>query len=263
MFLQEDVSTTRAVELYKPIVIVHLAAMAGVRHSLEDPCAYVDANVRGQANLLTQAVRAGTRRFVYASSSSVYGTNTNVPFRETDTIEAPNSPYAVTKKSAEDLARLYSRLYHPYMCTVGLRFFTVYGPRGRPDMSPFKFLKAIHEGEPLQIYGDASGIFRDFTYVGDVVEGVVRLIKNIRDAETLWTGAHVFNMGSCRKISMEDFISTCEEVVGRSALRHQLPAQTGDIPVTLADVSRAAAAFGYAPSMPLKKGLELMYEDMI
>lgn len=280
-FLEEDIRTTNAIDVHRPDVVIHLASLAGVRHSLTSACEYVDVNVGAQVRLLAECVRCGVRDFLYASSSSVYGLSRDVPYSEDARTDTPNSPYACTKKAMEDFAGMYSRLFS--IRTVGLRFFTVYGPRGRPDMSPHKFLTAIDEQKPLRMYGDPNAIYRDFTFVGDIVEGIRQMLsvgfdqlvthqyqiergererERETDREIDRGGSQIFNLGSGRLISMSAFISACSDVVGKPAVIVRERAQLGDVPVTLASVSKAESACGYKPTCPLRTGLHEMLVDI-
>lgn len=225
--------------------ICHIAAMAGVRRSLERPALYASVNVGGTLNVLEQARRHGVKTFVFASSSSVYGAHNPVPFREDAVVTCPISPYAATKVAKEALAYTYHHLYGLH-CT-GLRFFTVYGPRGRPDMAPYLFTKWIAEGRPVRQFGDGSSR-RDYTYIDDITSGVVAAL----DASLPY---ELINLGRGETISLSGFIHLVEEVVGKEATVVQEPPQPGDMPVTYADISKARELLGYAPKVPVREGM--------
>ena len=231
-------------------IIVNLAAQAGVRYSLENPYAYIDSNVVGFVNLLECARHNTVRHFIYASSSSVYGGNTKTPFAETDNVDNPVSLYAATKKSNELMANVYSHLFG--FSTTGLRFFTVYGAWGRPDMAPMLFSKAIVEGKPIKVfnYGKLS---RDFTYIDDIVEGVVRVIDKAVDPQKVVV--RVYNIGAGHPVPLMDFIRTLEAALGAKAELQMLPMQQGDVYVTYADTSKLSQDFGYQPQIALQEGI--------
>jgi UDP-glucuronate 4-epimerase len=239
-------------DAHQPSHVVHLAAQAGVRYSLENPAAYIQSNLVGFSHMLEACRRHKVRHMVYASSSSVYGANAKVPFSESDQTDAPVSLYAATKKSNELMAYSYSHLYQLPM--TGLRFFTVYGPWGRPDMAYFSFTRKIMNGEPIPVF--AEGLLRrDFTYVDDIVEGVVRLLfKPTPEADGAPAHA-VFNIGNHQPVMVMDFIATLEQVLGRKAVIDFLPMQPGDVPATYADTDRLRAWVGFAPATPLADGL--------
>ena len=241
-------------------IIVHLAAQVGVRYSLEQPLAYVDANLVGFAHILEGARAQRVRHFVFASSSSVYGANRKLPFSEDDNVDHPISLYAATKKANELTAHSYAHLFG-LPCT-GLRFFTVYGPWGRPDMAPFKFTKAIVAGEPIPVYNEGRMV-RDFTYVDDVVEAVVRVMAippsggDGPAGEARGSGApyRILNVGNGRPVELLDYIRTLETCLGRKAQLQLLPMQPGDVEATLADVSRLERAIGYRPVTTVDEGV--------
>ncbi len=225
--------------------VVHLAALAGVRPSLARPAAYADVNVTGTAMLLEAAVRYGNPRFVFASSSSVYGERPDGPFRETDAVERPVSPYAATKRAAELLAHTFHHAHGlPVTC---LRLFTAYGPRQRPDLAIRKFAARMQAGAPVPIFGDGSSL-RDFTYVDDIVEGLVR-------ASRIDLGFRLLNLGAGRQVSVLEVVKLLERLLGVSARLDWLPPQVGDVPRTWADVSAAGETLGYAPTVQLDEGL--------
>ena len=231
-------------------VVVNLAAQAGVRYSIENPYAYVESNVVGFINLLECCRHYPVRHLVYASSSSVYGQNAKVPFNEDDRVDTPVSLYAATKKTNELMAHTYSHLYN--IRTTGLRFFTVYGPWGRPDMAPMLFADAISKGEPIKVFngGDLS---RDFTYIDDIVEGVVRVVTG--EPSTEQERCKIYNIGCSTPVQLMDFISTMERAMGREAEKIMLPMQAGDVYQTYADTSRLERDYGYRPSTTLEEGI--------
>lgn len=234
--------------------LMNLAAQAGVRYSLENPYSYVESNVVGFVNLLECARNYPLKHFVYASSSSVYGGNTKTPFSEDDRVDNPTSLYAATKKSDELMANVYSKLFG--IPTTGLRFFTVYGPWGRPDMAPMLFTKAILAGEAINVFNNGN-LSRDFTYIDDIIEGVVRVI----DRAPQITGerkvpAEIYNIGCGRPMQLMDFISTLEDTLGLKAKKRMLPMQKGDVYTTYADTSKLERDFGYKPHVGLKQGIE-------
>ena len=250
-FIEEDVCSTQCILKHKPEKICHLAAMAGVRYSLSNPDVYVKNNIMGTINLLNQAVSTKVKLFVYASSSSVYGLN-NIPFVETDKLESMNSHYAVTKKSVEDFCKLYNQLYK--LNVIGLRFFTVYGPSGRPDMAPYKFLKNIMNEKEITVYGDGFSM-RDYTYIDDIINGIILSIEN-KNNDT----CEVYNLGNNDPIMLNTFIKTCEKVVGKKAKIKKVENQKGDVPLTLADISKAKNNLGYEPKIKLEDGLRKTYQ---
>jgi UDP-glucuronate 4-epimerase len=230
-----------------PGAIVHLAARAGVRPSIDDPSLYASVNVVGTVQWLEAASRIEPRpRFVYASSSSVYGDRPNAPFRETDPVDLPVSPYAATKKACELLAYTFHHLHG--LPVTGLRFFTAYGPRNRPDLAIAKFAALIERGEPVPMFGDGS-TRRDYTYVDDIVDGIIRSIERC-------TGHHLYNLGNSSPIALGAMIEALGEALGKSPRIQRLPEQPGDVRQTCADVTRAAAELGYSPRTPFREGLE-------
>ena len=241
--------------------VIHLAAQAGVRYSLQNPHAYVDSNLVGFMNILEGCRHAKVQHLVYASSSSVYGGNTKMPFSEADSVDHPVSIYAATKKANELMAHTYSHLYG--LPTTGLRFFTVYGPWGRPDMALFKFVKAILAGEPIEVYGQGE-MLRDFTYVGDLVEAAVRLIDRVPavgapaapgDSLSPVAPWRVVNIGGGRPVNLMDFIATIEQVLGRPAEKIMLPIQPGDVYATYAKSDLLRTLTGYTPSTSVQQGV--------
>ena len=241
--------------------VVNLAAQAGVRYSIENPSAYVDSNLVGFGNILEGCRHAKVKQLIYASSSSVYGANRKLPFSEADRVDHPISLYAATKKANELMAYAYSHLYG--LDTVGLRFFTVYGPWGRPDMALFKFTKGILNNEPIPVYNEGDMI-RDFTYIDDVVEGVVRII--MAQPSTRHDPAHegeikgatlakVYNIGCSRPVQLMEYIRALESALGKKAKLDLMPMQDGDVPATEADVSALQADFDYRPRTTINEGI--------
>lgn len=228
--------------------VVNLAAQAGVRYSLENPFAYVESNLVGFVNLLECCRHYPVKHLVYASSSSVYGGNTKTPFSEEDRVDNPVSLYAATKKSNELMAACYAHLYN--IPATGLRFFTVYGPWGRPDMAPMLFTKAILAGEPIKVFNEGN-LSRDFTYIDDIVEGVVRIMHK-PPQEPCYA---IYNIGGGQPVALMDFIHTLEELLGRKAVLDLLPMQAGDVLTTYADSSKLETAIGYKPTTTLREGL--------
>ncbi len=226
-------------------VIVHLAARAGVRPSIEQPALYSDVNINGTVVLLEIARARRIEKFVFASSSSVYGNNRKVPFSESDNVDFPISPYAATKKAGELICHTYHHLYGIGMTC--LRFFTVYGPRQRPDLAIHKFARLIEAGKPIPIYGDGT-MRRDFTYIDDIINGVVAAIDRC-------AGYHIYNLGESRPICVSDLIAEIEKALGKKAIRNHLPAQPGDVDQTYADVARAQQELGYHPATHIATGL--------
>jgi UDP-glucuronate 4-epimerase len=238
---------------FRPDYVVHLAAQAGVRHSLVDPRAYTRANVDGFLEILEAARAHPVRHLLYASSSSVYGASTAVPFTETDPADRPLSLYGATKRANELMAHSYARLFG--IAATGLRFFTVYGPWGRPDMALFAFTKAILAGEPINVFNNGR-MQRDFTYIDDVAQAVVRLVPLPPVATGDASAPHtIFNIGNHTPISLDRFIAAIEAALGRTAIRRNLPMQPGDVPATFANVDRLANAVGFAPQTPIEEGV--------
>jgi len=244
--------------------VVHLAAQAGVRYSITDPHAYGHANLTGFLNILEACRRNEVRHLVYASSSSVYGGNRKMPFRESNPVDHPVSLYAATKKANELMAHSYSHLYG--LPATGLRFFTVYGPYGRPDMSPILFARAIFEDRPIEIFNHGR-MERDFTYIDDIVEGVVRVLDKpatpadgydpmAPDPSISTAPWRVFNIGNNQPVNLLDYIGLMEQAAGKQAIRVLKPMQPGDVPATYADTDALNAWVGFAPSTPLAVGLE-------
>jgi UDP-glucuronate 4-epimerase len=266
-FYQIDLANKESVdELFKgspSAYVVHLAAQAGVRYSLTHPYAYLEANLRAFLNILEACRAATAQHLIYASSSSVYGGNTKMPFSIHDNVDHPISLYAATKKANELLAHTYSALYK--LPTTGLRFFTVYGPYGRPDMAMFLFTKAILEGKPIQVFNYGK-MKRDFTYVDDIVESIFRLIPKIATPNPSWTGDapdpgtsfapyRVYNIGNNNPVELMTLISVLEQKLNRNAIKDFLPLQTGDVPETYADVDDLMNDVGFKPSTSIEDGV--------
>jgi UDP-glucuronate 4-epimerase len=243
--------------------IVNLAAQAGVRYSLENPRAYVESNLAGFLNVLEGARHSGTGHLVYASTSSIYGLNTSLPFSEDQNTDHPVSLYAATKKANEAMAHSYSHLFG--IPATGLRFFTVYGPWGRPDMALFKFTRGILAGEPIPVFNEGRMI-RDFTYVDDIVEGVVRVIDRPATADPAWDGAEpdaatsaapwrIYNIGNHQRVELMRYVRALEAALGMTARLELLPMQAGDVQATEADTSALEAATGFKPATPVEEGV--------
>jgi UDP-glucuronate 4-epimerase len=235
--------------------VVHLAAQAGVRRSLTHPQDYIDSNMTGFLNLLECLRAHPVTHCVYASSSSVYGANTKMPFAETDRVDDPVSLYAVTKRANELMAAVYARQFG--IALTGLRFFTVYGPWGRPDMAPIKFTKAILAGEPIDVYNEGR-MLRDFTYIDDVVQGVVAVLDLPPRAAAAGAAHSIFNIGNNKPEPLLHFIDVLEASLGRTAVRRLLPMQPGDVEATAADIDRLQQATGWRPSTSIEVGLPKM-----
>ncbi|MBP7634599.1 NAD-dependent epimerase [Candidatus Ozemobacteraceae bacterium] len=243
--------------------VIHLAAQAGVRYSLEHPEAYVESNLVGFVNILEACRHAKIPHLAYASSSSVYGANTRMPFSVHHNVDHPVSLYAATKKANELMAHTYSHLFR--LPTTGLRFFTVYGPWGRPDMALFGFTKKILAGQPIEVFNHGK-MRRDFTYIDDIVEGVVRVSDHIPEPDPSWTGERpdpgtslapyrVYNIGNHQPVELLEFISIIEKKLGRTAEKKLMPIQPGDVPATYADVADLQRDVGFAPATPLEVGI--------
>ncbi|WP_224963257.1 NAD-dependent epimerase [Geomonas subterranea] len=244
-------------------VVVNLAAQAGVRYSLINPYAYVDSNLSGFMNILEGCRHHGVKHLVYASSSSVYGANTSMPFSVHHNVDHPVSLYAATKKANELMAHTYSSLYGTP--TTGLRFFTVYGPWGRPDMALFLFTKAILEGRPIDVFNYGK-MQRDFTFIDDIVEGVTRVIDNVPEKDSTWSGAHpdpgtsyapykIYNIGNNNPVELLRFIEVLEQALGKEAQKNLLPIQAGDVPATYADVDDLMRDVGFRPATSIEDGV--------
>jgi len=251
--------------------IVHLAAKVGVRPSISQPLLYTDVNINGTMVLLESAKKHKTGKFIFGSSSSVYGNNKKVPFSEDDSVDFPISPYAATKKAGELICHTYHHLYG--ISITCLRFFTVYGPRQRPDLAIHKFAKLIEQGKPIPVYGDGS-MMRDFTYIDDIINGVVGAIMQLAAHDTSAVtrmsdepretgdkpGFNIYNLGESRPIAVNDLIAEIEKALGKKAVKEYLPLQPGDVERTYADVTKAVRELGYKPSTTIKDGLARFVE---
>lgn len=265
-FLQDlaDVAATdRLFAQHRPSAVIHLAAQAGVRHSLENPESYIQANLMGFYGILESCRRYPVSHLVYASSSSVYGLNTKLPFSEKDGVAHPASLYAATKRSNELMAHSYSHLFR--IPVTGLRFFTVYGPWGRPDMALFLFTRAILDNRPIRIFNNGR-MQRDFTYIDDIVAGVVRVLFHVPVADTAWNGEspapdsssapfRIYNIGNNESVPLERFITVLEDALGKKAQREYLPMQPGDVEATYADITALRDAVGFSPRTPIEVGI--------
>lgn len=248
---------------HKPDRVVNLAAQAGVRYSLENPHAYIDTNIIGFINILEACRHNDVEHLVYASSSSVYGANTNMPFSVHNNVDHPVSLYAATKKSNELMAHTYSHLYQ--IPTTGLRFFTVYGPWGRPDMALFLFTKKILAGEPIDVFNYGNHR-RDFTYIDDIVEGVIRTLDQVPSSNASWSGDHpdpatskapykLYNIGNNQPVELRHYIAVLEDCLGKKATQNLLPLQPGDVPDTYADVDALVQDVNYKPQTTVEQGI--------
>lgn len=259
-FVRLDITAAEALnrlfEREKFEAVCHLAAQAGVRYSIEQPQAYIESNLVGFFNVLEACRRFSVAHLVYASSSSVYGLNDKFPYSEADTVDHPVSLYAATKKSDELMSHVYSHLYG--LRTTGLRFFTVYGPWGRPDMAPMKFLKAILNGESIKIYNHGE-LYRDFTYISDIVTGIVKVLESPAPSEkqALY---RIYNIGRGESVRLTDFIATLEKVSGREAVKEYVGMQPGDVYRTDADTTALQRDFNYRPQVSLAEGLSKLYD---
>lgn len=234
----------------RPDYVIHLAAQAGVRYSIDNPHVYAQSNLVGHTNMLEACRRHPVQHLVFASSSSVYGKNAKVPFSEDDRVDEPVSFYAATKKANEVMAHSYAHLYQ--FPITGLRFFTVYGPWGRPDMAPWLFTEAILKGETIKVFNHGQ-MQRDFTYIDDIVEGVLRVMAHPASGDVPFA---VFNIGNHNPVPLMDFIQATEAACGREAVKQYLPMQDGDVPVTYADTARLRDAVGFSPDTPLRDGMQ-------
>ncbi len=261
--LEDRAALARTFAQHPPQRVVNLAAQAGVRYSIQNPYAYVDSNLVGFLNVLEACRHHQVEHLVYASTSSVYGANTRMPFSVHDNVDHPLSLYAATKKANELMAHTYSHLYG--LPTTGLRFFTVYGPWGRPDMALFLFTRAILAGEPIDVFNHGHHR-RDFTYVDDIVEGVIRTLDRVATPNPAWSSAapdpatsrapyRLYNIGSHRPVELLRYIEVLEDCLGRKAVKNLLPLQPGDVPDTYADVEALVADVGYQPSTPIEAGV--------
>ena len=267
-FVRADVGDREAMEKlfaeHRPQRVVHLAAQAGVRYSLTNPFAYTRSNIDGFLTILEGCRHNRVEHLVFASSSSVYGANTRQPFSEHDNVDHPVSLYAATKKANELMAHTYSSLFG--LPATGLRFFTVYGPWGRPDMALFKFTRGILAGEPIPVFNEGRMI-RDFTFIDDIAEGVIRVLDHTAAADPSWTGDdpdpgrsyapwRVFNIGNNKPVQLLDYISVIEECLGMKAKLDLLPMQPGDVPSTMADVSELERSVGFRPTTSVRDGVQ-------
>jgi len=250
-------------EIHQFDYVVNLAAQAGVRYSIENPASYIDSNLVGFGNILEGCRQTGIKHLVYASSSSVYGLNTTMPFSVRHNVDHPISLYAASKKANELMAHTYSYLFK--LPTTGLRFFTVYGPWGRPDMALFLFTKAILNNEPIKIFNNGD-MQRDFTYIDDIVEGVVRVMNNIPKADPSWTSDEpnpssscvpykLYNIGNNHPVALMAFVEAIEKAIGKKAIKEYLPLQAGDVPATYADVNDLIKDTGFKPSTSIDEGI--------
>jgi UDP-glucuronate 4-epimerase len=262
--IEDAANLERLFAKHKFDMVCHLAAQAGVRYSIKNPDAYIQSNIVGFFNILEACRHHAIKHLVYASSSSVYGLNEKMPYSTSDNVDHPISLYAATKKSNELMAHTYSHLFN--LPTTGLRFFTVYGPWGRPDMSYSLFVKSMLEGKPIQVFNEGK-MARDFTYVGDVVEGITKVLEKPPFGDKEWTSASpdpassrapykLYNIGNNSPVSLMDFIGTIENAMGESAIKEFLPMQAGDVVSTFADVEGLEQDFDYKPDTPLQKGIE-------
>ena len=267
-----DLADRAAVEqvfaTHKPQRVANLGAQAGVRYSIDNPLAYIDSNVLGFAHILEGCRNHGCEHLVYASSSSVYGANTDMPYSVHQSVNHPLSLYAASKKSNELMAHVYSNLFQ--IPTTGLRFFTVYGPWGRPDMALFKFTRAILQGEPIKVFGYGQHK-RDFTYIDDIVEGVIRVLDRPAPPDPAWDSKHpdpasssapwrVYNIGNNQPVVLLDYIAALEQAIGKKADMELLPPQPGDLHDTFADVSELTQEFDYKPATPVAEGVKRFVE---
>jgi UDP-glucuronate 4-epimerase len=259
----DRISMEKLFSAEQPDKVIHLAAQAGVRYSLTNPHAYIDANLQGFMNILEGCRHNAVKHLVYASSSSVYGGNTKLPFSEHDNIDHPVSLYAATKKANELMAHTYSHLFR--LPTTGLRFFTVYGPWGRPDMALFLFAKAIQEGRPIDVFNHGKMV-RDFTYIDDIVEGLIRVLDKPATASSAFDATHpdpassnapyrVFNIGNNQPRQLMDYIDELEAAMGKTAAKNYLPMQMGDVPATAANTDELNAWVGFKPNTSIKVGV--------
>ena len=256
-FLKENLIDTQIITINKnnPFdVVVNIGAMAGVRYSQINPEIYIDTNIKGQVHLLQECVKNNVKLFVYASSSSVYGLNKQPTFSESDQLDNVNSVYALTKKSAEEFANLYNKLYN--LNVVGLRFFTVYGPNGRPDMFPYKLIDSIDKSNVFTKFGDGTS-YRDYTYVDDIVGGIISSINvNVNKTNV----CEIYNLGNSNPITLNEFIDVCIEITQKPAIYNQANDQLGDVPYTCANITKAKTELNYSPQTTLKEGLIKMYQ---
>lgn len=261
-FLKEDISNRRGIEKifdqYEFDTVINLAAQAGVRYSLEKPHKYIDSNLVGFMNILEGCRHKKIKHLIYASSSSVYGMNLQQPFSVDDRVDHPISLYAATKKSNELMAYSYSHLFN--IPTTGLRFFTVYGPYGRPDMAYYKFTKAIINGDPIDIYNNGN-MKRDFTYIDDIINGITRIIDKVpSNQKTIYSASNppykIYNIGNNSPVTLNEFITAIEDACSKKALKNLLPMQPGDVPITFADIDDLIKDVGFKPSTTIQDGIK-------
>ncbi len=250
--LADNADVFRAFQEHRPQIVVNLGAQAGVRYSIDNPRAYMESNMMGFFHILEGCRYFPVEHLVYASSSSVYGGNEKVPFSTEDKVDEPVSLYAATKKSNELMAHAYSKLYH--IPVTGLRFFTVYGPYGRPDMAYFKFTNKILAGEPIQVYNNGD-MYRDFTYIDDIVEGVENILCNPPVENGKGARYKIYNIGNNKPVKLMDYIETLEKCLGETAKKEYLPMQPGDVYQTYADVSELMRDYGFRPDTSIEEGL--------
>jgi UDP-glucuronate 4-epimerase len=244
--INDKAALNRCFNQYKLDCVVHLAAKAGVRPSIADPIGYFSTNVLGTLNLLQVMKEQCVKKMVFASSSSVYGNNTKVPFSESDAVDNPISPYAASKKAAELLCHTFHHLYDfDIFC---LRFFTVYGPRQRPDLAIHKFTEMIKNNQPIPVFGDGTSS-RDYTYIDDIIEGVVKSIELVK-------GYEIINLGESKSISLTNMVATLEEALNKTAIKQHFSIQPGDVSTTFADITKAKEIIGYEPSMDFERGIQ-------
>ncbi len=246
LFLKEDICNTQVISRYKPDKIIHLASMAGVRYSIENPSLYEKTNIGGFIHIMEESIKNKVKLIVYASSSSVYGLNKKVPFSETDPIQTCNSPYACSKLAMEIFAKTYYQLYQ--LPNIGLRFFTVYGPRGRPDMAPYKFLNAIKNETSFKKFGDGS-TSRDYTYIDDIVSGIIGALHYDQ------SNYEILNLGNDETVTLSQMIETIESVLAKKAEIDRQPNQQGDVPQTWADIEKARKLLKYNPKTKFRDGI--------
>lgn len=252
--IRDKGSLTEIFKNHKIDLIIHLAALAGVRPSIERPLEYEAVNILGTMNLWELCKEFGIKKFVCASSSSVYGNNEKIPFSETDNVDRPISPYAATKKSGEILGHVYHHLYDIDM--IQLRFFTVYGPRQRPDLAIYKFTKLISENQEIPFYGDGSTA-RDYTYIDDIIDGVVKSVNYLENHDKTY---EIVNLGESEVVTLNEMVSTIENTLGQKALKKNLPMQPGDVLKTNADIQKARSLLGYDPTTNFQNGIKKFVE---
>ena len=271
-FLKLDITESQSLKKifndFKPNLVVNLAAQAGVRYSIENPSTYIQSNLVGFGNILEECEKHSIEHLVYASSSSVYGGNRQLPFKENSGVDHPISIYAATKRSNELMAHTYSHLFN--LPATGLRFFTVYGPWGRPDMALYKFTKSIDNGKPIEIYNNGQ-MKRSFTYIDDVIEGLYRVLHKTPKSDKLffekdknpsesWAPHKIFNIGNSESTSLMEYINEIENIIGKKAIKNYLPIQAGDIPQTSADINLLESYVNYKPKTSIKFGIKQFIE---